>query len=815
LISGKLFRFLVAVGISVLFLFIPQRVLAWPTAPDVTDGVISSDEYGSHTDGENQQTNGGQIWYLTWNDDNLYIGITGSNVTEGAVIYIDANPLALINGGTNANGSLVGQPYDGTNFAALQFRADFVTYFKNSYREYRNADGIGGWSGATTSFGTYGDDSVNVREIAIPWSAITGSGRPASFAWFGYLTSSSGSVYGTVPTENSGGNISTSAHYSRYYIVSNMEDGASTFPFSRNSYVFNRTADINDFGTINVYDFTMNAVGHTITRTAGVGGDWTIAGNLHLAAGTIDFGSSATMADISGDVLIGSGGTLVLSSAIGGDLQVGGDFTQDGTFAPNSRTVFFDGMSVVSSNTSTDVDFDYIVINNDATLQVSDNIIVNAIQNVTNNGTLSGTGYFNFSGPTFTNNGVASIYELVFHRTGTQSIAGTGTWVGDNLWIASSAEVSLANDITFEVGETRNEGTVSGSHTWSTSGTVAFAQDGTFTAPFEVQSGTTVAATGDSSYFDGLITIASGAELQVFDNEFLQVRGDVVVNGEIANASPTNGLGNFDFYGPTFTNNGVVSIYIFAFHRTGTQSIAGAGTWVGDYLWIASSAEVSLANDITFEVGETRNEGTVSGSHTWGMSGMVGFAQDGTFTAPFEVQSGTTVAATGSSSYFDGLITVASGAELQVLDNEFLRVRGDVVVNGEIANASPTNGLGNFDFYGPTFTNNGVVSIYIFAFHRSGTQSVAGTGAWTGDSLWIASSAEVSLANDITFETDYIEIEGTISGENTFGTSGVVEITQLGTFNAPFEVQSGRISMAWSRLLRVQSYLSMITMSLK
>jgi len=257
----------------------------------------------------------------------------------------------------------------------------------------------------------------------------------------------------------------------------------------------------------------------------------------------------------------------------------------------------------------------------------------------------------------------------------------------------------------------------------------------------------------------------------------------VVVNGEIANASPTNGLGNFDFYGPTFTNNGVVSIYIFAFHRSGTQSIAGTGTWVGNHLWIASSAEVSLANDITFEVGETRNEGTVSGSHTWGMSGMVNFAQDGTFTAPFEVQSGTTVAATGSSSYFDGLITVASGAELQVLDNEFLLVRGDVVVNGEIANASPTNGLGNFDFYGPTFTNNGIVSIYIFAFHRSGVQSVAGTGTWIGDHLWIASSAEVSLANDITFEFGEIFNEGLLGiGANTLNL-GIGTLENNGTLS--------------------------------
>ncbi len=75
----------------------------------------------------------------------------------------------------------------------------------------------------------------NVRELSIPWSAITGGGRPAAFNFFAYATSSSGSVYGQVPTENASGAIGTSATYRQYYKVRDTGNGTSTMPFSTNS----------------------------------------------------------------------------------------------------------------------------------------------------------------------------------------------------------------------------------------------------------------------------------------------------------------------------------------------------------------------------------------------------------------------------------------------------------------------------------------------------------------------------------------------------------------------------------------------------
>ncbi|MGH9584476.1 MAG: glycoside hydrolase family 13 protein, partial [Bryobacteraceae bacterium] len=154
---------------------------------------------------------------------NLYVGITNANLSQGAVIYI----------GAGANGATMGENYDGTDFSSLPFPAQFVTYVKDGYREYRTSNG-GSWSSPTANYGAYASNANNgnTREVAIPWSAVTGAGLPAQFNFFGYLTSSGGYVYGQVPNDNLGQVIGTSAAYTQYYSVINTANGTSTPPFS-------------------------------------------------------------------------------------------------------------------------------------------------------------------------------------------------------------------------------------------------------------------------------------------------------------------------------------------------------------------------------------------------------------------------------------------------------------------------------------------------------------------------------------------------------------------------------------------------------
>src|SRR5579862_1304241 len=187
-------------------------LLAQFSTPSV-DGVIQPGEYGNTQNGTNQiGTNTAQTWYITWDASNLYVGITNANLSEAAVIYIDANPVNPPNGGTNANGNLTGFNYDGEEIASLPFRAQFVAYLKNGYNEYRTANGSGSWSSQVSNVLTFASNSNgNVREFAIPWSAITGSGLPSSFLFLGFLTSSGGYIYGQVPNDNGGGLVGTSA----------------------------------------------------------------------------------------------------------------------------------------------------------------------------------------------------------------------------------------------------------------------------------------------------------------------------------------------------------------------------------------------------------------------------------------------------------------------------------------------------------------------------------------------------------------------------------------------------------------------------
>ena len=209
----------------------PVSVPAQFNTPSI-DGVIQPGEYGSTQNRTNQiATNTSQTWYMTWDASRLYVGIAAANLSEAAVIYIDASPVNPPGGGTNANGSATGFTYDGEKIATLPFRAQFVTYFKDGYNEYRNSDGNGGWTSQVSNYGAYASLG-NVREFAIPWQAITGAGMPSSFLFLGLLTSSSGYVYGQAPNDNAGGTVGASAAYTQYFVVNSTANGAATPPFS-------------------------------------------------------------------------------------------------------------------------------------------------------------------------------------------------------------------------------------------------------------------------------------------------------------------------------------------------------------------------------------------------------------------------------------------------------------------------------------------------------------------------------------------------------------------------------------------------------
>ena len=175
------------------------------------------------------------------------------------IIYRDKDPLSANNAGTQQRYALERINYDGTSFASVQLR-HFLGYVREGWLSGDwTADGSNGWSSPTSDFGSYADNGSSVRESLSPWSVI--GGQPSSFAWFGYLTSSGGFVYGQIPTENGGGIIGNFGPrcpllHCQQQLLGNNSSMLSSF--RGNSYVFNSTTDITGFGSLSVWDFTMN-----------------------------------------------------------------------------------------------------------------------------------------------------------------------------------------------------------------------------------------------------------------------------------------------------------------------------------------------------------------------------------------------------------------------------------------------------------------------------------------------------------------------------------------------------------------------------
>ncbi|WP_460575579.1 GEVED domain-containing protein [Flavobacterium koreense] len=445
-------------------LAIDDITISTTTNSPTVNGTIAAGEYGVHTDGSNKQGD----TYMYWDDTNLHIGVANANTGEGFVLYLDKDPQIPVNGGTNANGTNVGNTYDGSGFAELQYRADLVMYVKNGYREYRTADGSNGWSSPTTAFGAYAESGGNVREFSIPWSAI--GGKPAAFNFFSYVTSSGGFVYGQTPTENAGGSIGTGARYSRYYTVSSTTTGSSTLPFSRNSYVFNSASDVNAFGPINAYDFTMNTSSRLISRSGATAGDWNIAGNLVVGNGIIYLGSgggsygattvlgnlnvlggqfnmdqTTTAMSVAGNVSIATGATLVLSGTIGGDFSTAGNWTNTGTFNPNNRLVTFNGTAAQTITGGTT--FSFLTLNNTLGLTLANPVTVNQTLALTSGKITLGANNLTI-GSTGTITGATSTNYIVTNGAGNlvrQSVGNTATLFPIGLNVTNYTPVTLTN----------------------------------------------------------------------------------------------------------------------------------------------------------------------------------------------------------------------------------------------------------------------------------------------------------------------------------------------------------------------------------
>ncbi|GAB3831473.1 T9SS type A sorting domain-containing protein [Hymenobacter jeollabukensis] len=324
------------------------------TAP-VQDGVINSGEYPAQ----------GGAWAMAWDDTYLYVAKTGGAPNEPVFLYLDVNPNLPANVINASFGSITGTSEYSTT-PTLPFRADVRVYWQpgSNYLAFSSTNGSGGWSANSTTAAdiSAGTSGGTTRELRLRWAALPGlSARPAAFNWFGYEASESQPyfIYDQMPGTNPSGVNGNNPAFTYYYTVSSTASTGTTNPFSRSSYTF-PGGTVTGFGGISVFDFNLTTPGGGITRSSGGGAGWTIGGTLVVSAGTLDFGSSSTPVTAQ-NVTVSPSGTLRLSSVIGGDLNVNGNFFNFNSFQPNGRAVRFTGNGSQTIGGSS-LAFDYLTI---------------------------------------------------------------------------------------------------------------------------------------------------------------------------------------------------------------------------------------------------------------------------------------------------------------------------------------------------------------------------------------------------------------------------------------------------------------------
>lgn len=333
--------------------------------------------------------------------------------------------------------------------------------------------------------------------------------------------------------------------------------------------------------------------------------------------------------------------------------------------------------------------------------------------------------------------------DLTIISSGVPSIIGDIT-VNSGVSITLNANVSVQGNIVVESEAMLADG---GSGKVIATGSSSIDQGGSFSAPLDVETGTTTASGANS--FDGNITVLTDATLNIPASKFLRATGSVTINS----GATVSGPGTLCYAAPDqyFTNAGTISAPA-VFEGTNYQYtyLDGDGTWtsltINDSVYVDLQSSTFLTNSNitlnsrlrTLSYVLNLNSGTLQvnskgavtgGAHTVETQGTVSVLQHGSFSEPFEVLGGVTTA----HGVFSGDVAVDDGATLGIPSGDTLTAAQNVTVNGGSTGgtiAGPGHLLltGN----GKTFSNDGLVSAPATFVDNDGDKKiVTGSGSWT------------------------------------------------------------------------------------
>ncbi len=339
------------------------------------------------------------------------VTITGL-VTINGGIYLASTGTQTLNGGLTISGGTFSGSSGTVNTTDMTLSSGALTLTNGLFNVSGNWLQSGGTFTAGSSTVTFNATSTGhtITSDGSSFNNVTFNGVGGS--WFlqdpfittGNLTITNGTLNANGQAMTIGGNWSNSG----------------SFIASSNTVTFDGTTVISGSST-NTFNNIVIAAASTLTAPAGnmnVTGNWTNSGTFNANGGTVTFEGTSTIggsqATSFNNIIIAPASTL---TAPAGNMNVGGNWTNSGTFNANGGTVTFNGTTAIGGS-SIDT-FNNVTITGSLTAPAGN---MNVGGNWTNSGTFNangGTVTFISSGTQTLNSGGNVFYNITHSGSGT------------------------------------------------------------------------------------------------------------------------------------------------------------------------------------------------------------------------------------------------------------------------------------------------------------------------------------------------------------------------------------------------------------
>lgn len=737
----------------------------------------------------------GQAAYLRYSTDNF--------ATSTVVAMTGGSPLATIPATANTPGAVVryyvftsGNVAPASNGSDADFSTINLNNNGGSNYSYTVASGwttaaTGNWTAAATwtanavppTAQTLGTVTINHSIIqdanALASSVVIGAG--------GTLTATANTL--TVSNNTSGTTFTNSGSMALSSTHTVAFSGTATHTISGTTSFNNvSTATGVNFGASSTVNgsFTINAGGFVSTNAPTYGGSSTLVYNTGAAYGastewtsnaltgqgvpfnvslttastSVNFGASTQYRRLRGSLSIAASTTLALSTASGGDLRIGGNWTNSGTFTASSRAVFFDGsaaQSILTGGTS----FAFLFISNTAAdVTASTAVTVTSSLTIDANARLNmQANLLTLTGSTSTVNGFlrygntvviagATTTSLTFSSTGTYEHNVNGGTIPTATWSGGSPGSTCAV-IGWGLSTTVPPGLAQSffNFTWNSTGQSSTLNMGgnptTINGNFSVLStGTGILRWGTqvtASVAGNLIITSNGTNSTLQTNNS-GTASTISIGGNLIITQTTNTA--------TLAHNGSSTTTITFNKASGSQTFSSSGTISGPISW---------------------NVGTGSSTNTVQLLSNINLGTGtGTFTS-----------ANNATTDFQNFVLSGSGT--------FVAATGSALISANTAGFNTSGASGSVQTTTRTFTNAGVN--YTF---NAGSAQNTGTAVGAASNirnLVINNSAGVTLGASATLSA---------TGTLTF-TNGLLDLSTLNLTMTSGAATSGVTSARYVR----------------